>query len=194
MASFKEYFSILYSLLHLLFKFKSSAICCELRNFPYPHGPIPQIHPVLPVHQTLLGSLECSCSWCTTQLPPRLFCGLPLWGSFDNRKVGIWTRYIFSQVTKYSFCSPYRTGHRLHIGPDFRSDLIKRDRTFGVGMETLSFKASRKPMQHQIQATILLAKPYRGCRNSHRHCPGEGNCKVRSSLRGLKTSPSTQLG
>lgn len=55
--------SISVSFIHYLqFLFKSGAICCELSNFPYPQGSIPQMHPVLPVHQTLLGSAECSCS------------------------------------------------------------------------------------------------------------------------------------
>lgn len=49
-------------------------------------------------------------------------------------------------------------------------------------------------MHHQIRASVLLAKPYRGCRNSHSLCPSEGNCEAGSSSRELKTSPSTQLG
>lgn len=121
MENFQEYFNILYSLLHLWFLFESSAICCELRNFLSWTNP-----PNAPRPPHTAGSPECSCSWCTPQLPPKLFCGFPLWGSFDNRNVGITTRYLFSQ--KYSFCSPYRTGNRLHT----RSDLIKRDRNFGV--------------------------------------------------------------
>lgn len=57
MENLKEYFNILYSLLHLRFLFKSSAICCELWNFLSWTNP-----PNAPRPPKTAGSPECSCS------------------------------------------------------------------------------------------------------------------------------------